>query len=177
MLSEYITLFWKLCCFKVKPQDMPYSVSLLAILIAINALMRGFAHTYLVDNTLASAVPLVLVVITTIIGFSLLVLHLRGKFERWLQVLIAIFASNSFINLMAAPLLLAPPLVFALQGSTALLIAFRYLYVFIMLAVSAWLLAVVAHIYRYALEVSFAMGLLVSVGLLGTHILIHSYFF
>lgn len=135
---------------RMGPQDLPAGTA--ALILAMLLYLLATSLTILLgqppDNAagvliLAMLLPLVLVRI---------VLTLRGKPERWAQTLTALFGTSAILTAVNLPLV-------AMVGAdepTAMAALMS-------LAVFIWSIAVDAHIWRHALNASFAAGLAVTV--------------
>lgn len=142
-MTALLTLFFKLCLLRAKPQDLPASG-----LLAGAALAAYFLAGLMIALTQQSAGRAVLAALADSAVLALLthtVLLLRKHPERLPQTLSALAGAGAVIQLIAGPLLARPELL------AALLI---------------WSLAINAHILRHALEVRLGLAIFISVGFL-----------
>lgn len=130
------------------PQDLPTGRSVLLVclgfyvLVAALSLNTGRTPDYpTAVLVLAAGLPLILVWI---------VLRLKNRVSRWEQTLSALYGTSALLSLLTLPFNFdtgpepAPPIIL------------------ISLAVFLWSFAVDGHIWRHALDVSFAAGLAVA---------------
>jgi len=90
MLTEVRVIylaFLKICLFKIKPQDIPVSSSLLAMTIVTYAIVTMFL--LLVRETVAQAIMMTLLEVSILFGFIYILLRLVKKPERSLQTLLS----------------------------------------------------------------------------------------
>ena len=147
-MFEIIKLIFDICLFKKGPQDLPYSLWLLRILlvayIGIRVLMLSIHYDWL-NVFLQVIVDLLLVT-----GFFWTVLFLDRKLGRFYQVISAVLGTDALISF------------FALPGIATIEIGQGGLWVFlVMLGLIGWHWAVTGHIINNALEksLSFSLGL------------------
>jgi len=141
-LTALLTLFFKLCLLRAKPQDLPASG-----LLTGAALAAYFLAGLMIALTQQSAGPAVLAALADSAVLALLthtVLLLRKRPERLAQTLSALAGTGAVIQLIAWPLLATPAL----------------------LGLLIWNLAINAHILRHALELRLGPAIFASVGFL-----------
>jgi hypothetical protein len=148
-MAELLSRLVGLLMLREGPQDLPPGSGPLILAIAmyagVNALAMQIAGTP--DSpyamlALAIVLPLVLVRI---------VLTLKGHAARWAQTLTALFGAGALLSALTLPLG-----VFAGESPSAPLAV-------VSLVLFIWSFAVDAHIWRHALDSSFAVGLAVAV--------------
>jgi hypothetical protein len=147
-MFDMIKLIFDICLFRKNPQDLPYSVWLLRLLLAgyigIRILMLRIYFDWL--DTLLQ----VIVEIFLLVGFVWISLYLARKLGRFYQVIAALLGTDALISFFALPAI----------GSMAVgrggLLVFS-----IMLGLIGWHWAVTGHIIRHALDKgwSFSLGL------------------
>jgi len=130
------------------PQDLPAGAPALIVTVlaylAVTAfnLTRGEGHpTPAPVLLLAVGVPLIL---------TWIVLKIRNLTARWTQTLTALFGSNALLSVVTLPFSLAA----GSEPNAGLAL--------VLLASFFWSFAVDAHIWRQALEISFALALVVT---------------
>jgi hypothetical protein len=147
-MYDIIKLLFDICLFKKGPQDLPYSVWLLRILlivyISIRILMLSLHFDWL--NVLFQ----VIVEIFLVAGFFWIILYLARKLGRLYQVISAILGTDALISFFALPGIASME-----TGQGGLLV------VLVMFGLIGWHWAVTGHIIRNALEksLSFSLGL------------------
>lgn len=148
-MSEFFSRLVGILLLKNGPQDMPAGV--VAPFLATGFYMAATALSLSIgegpDNpvgvlTLAVALPLALVRI---------VLGLGGHPSRWGQTLTALFGTSGMLSLLSLPLAIAGSTEPSPVATVASLVLFF------------WSFTVDGHIWRHALDTSFAVGLAVAV--------------
>lgn len=140
------------------PQDMPHSPAMLGALI-----VAAIAFYALVASFVAQVgVPRATFSLLVTIASAWIALAVANRRERFVQTATALVTVDLAFSLLALPLLV-------LQGDitpeTKQLSAVQGLAVWMMFAVFFWHIAVVAHVFRHALELPFRVGLLVAVAM------------
>ncbi|BAP14904.1 MAG: hypothetical protein AOY29_07165 [Alcanivorax borkumensis] len=155
-MTVLITLFWRLAIFRASPENVPYSSSLMALVLAgwfMLQLLVGSLQTALPLGVLVSSQLLSLVVVLAGTG---LLLAFKGLQGRWLQTALSLVGVDVVLTLLSLPLL-------ALNASMAQsLSAIELLY----LVLVSWQLAAQSFIYHRALNVGPFLGLGVAMTLL-----------
>jgi hypothetical protein len=147
-MYDIIKLLFDICLFKKGPQDLPYSVGLLRILlivyISVRVLMLNIHFDWL--NVLLQ----VIVEIFLVTGFFWIVLYLARKLGRFYQVISAVLGTDALISFFALPGMASME---TRQGGILVFL--------VMLGLIGWHWAVTGHIIRNALEqsLSFSLGL------------------
>jgi len=145
-MFEIIKLLFDICLFKKGPQNLPNSVWLLRILIAIDGgisfLMMKIRADWL-NSLLQAAVGVLLVV-----GFSWIMLYIARRLERFNLTTCALLGTDALISFFALPGVASMML-----GRGALL-AF-----FVTIALMIWHWAVTGHIISNALEKTLVFSL------------------
>ncbi len=145
-------LFADICRFKKGPEDIPYSISLLALLFVCNLIIEIFLG--LGFYSAATAALLSLSSILTLFVFSGLWLYLFKFKNRFVQTMTAFVGVSLFTNLFFfIPLTLLWHAGVIMDQSFAL----------VNLILLAWILAIYAHIFRRALEISFLLGIALAI--------------
>ena len=146
-MFDIIKLLFEICLFKKGPQDLPYSLWLLRLLlvvyIGIRILMLSIHFDWL--NVLLQ----VIVDVILVAGFFWIILYLARKLGRFYQALSAVLGTDAMISF------------FALPGMATIETGHGGLWVvLVMLGLIGWHWAVTGHIIRNALEksLSFSLG-------------------
>ena len=148
-MLEIITLFKDICFFKRGPQDVPYSLALLWLLLMVNAVV-SFLALYMTADVLQTLLQ-ILVSLLLLLAGSYVILAIGSKLGRFCQTASALLGADTFISFFALPALAT---LATGRGS-----AFVYLF---LLALMIWHWAVAGHIFRHALEKSLSVGLAVA---------------
>ena len=147
-MYDIIKILFDICLFKKGPQDLPYSVWLLRILlvvyISIRVLMLSIHFDWL--NVLLQ----VIVEIFLVAGFIWIILYPPRKLGRFYQVISAVLGTDAVISFMALPAIASME-----TGQGGLLVFL------VMLGLIGWHWAVTGHIIRNALgqNMIFSLGL------------------
>jgi hypothetical protein len=147
-MFDILKLLFDICLFKKGPQDLPYSVWLLRILLVVYVSIRVLMLSIHFDSL--SVLLQVIVDIFLVAGFVWSMLYLTGKLGRFYQALSAVLGTDALISF------------FALPGMATMETGQGGLLVFlVMLGLIGWHWAVTGHIIRNALEksLSFSLGL------------------
>ena len=147
-MFDILKLLFDICLFKKGPQDLPYSVGLLRILLVVYVSIRVLMLSIHFDSL--SVLLQVIVDIFLVAGFVWIMLYLTGKLGRFYQALSAVLGTDALISF------------FALPGMATMEAGQGGLLVFlVMLGLIGWHWAVTGHIIRNALEksLSFSLGL------------------
>lgn len=145
-MFDWITLFFNLCLLKKAPQDLPYSLNLLKILVAtnifVNFLLANMSANWF--NALLKAVVGGLL----IIGFSWISLFFSRKPARFCQTTCALLGADALIGIFSFPA------VATMSLNQSELLAFL-----VMMSLIIWYWIVTGHIMRNALSQNFGFGL------------------
>lgn len=148
-----IQAFYEICLLKKRPQDLPVSgvfFCLCAATYAISSLLLTLTYQDLRSSLLAAFMDAGLTILITC-----LILFVIRRPERILQTGTALLGTGTIFSLLAMPVysLLALP-VLAQSGSPVLS--------FLVWVLIIWNIAVMAHILRHALTVSYPMAVLLA---------------
>jgi hypothetical protein len=145
-MFDLIKLLFNICLLKKAPQDLPFSINLLKILVIINIIINFLLMNMSVNWF--SALLKAAVGILLLCGFSWLCLFFSGKLRRFYQTTTALFGTDSLIDLFALPTIATMAVN---QGG---LLAFL-----VMMALIIWHWVIMGHIMRNALQQSFSFSL------------------
>ena len=141
-----IKLFIDICCLTKAPQDIPYSATLLKVLMIIYA---GIAFLILSpEQTVFTGAWEVLCELILMVLFVWLMLFIYGKLPRFTQVMCAFVGTDALVSFLALPAMSA-------------LIANRWIDIssIMLLSLMTWHWVICGHIIRHALAQSFLFGL------------------
>jgi hypothetical protein len=147
-MLELTKLLFDICLLKKAPQDLPYSIGLLKILLIVNIFSNfllsnmNFTWTYaLLKASLGTFL---------IVGFSWICLLFTGKLKRFNQTTCALLGVDALIGFFALPAVATNALN---QGGL--------LTSLVMISLIIWSWIVIGHIIRNALDqhFSFSLGL------------------
>ncbi|QIT56473.1 hypothetical protein HC341_15470 [Aquisalimonas sp. 2447] len=141
----------RICLFQDGPQDMPANGTVLVVLVAIG----WAASTLLVGQLIEEGSAALEVSLATAFGllFTWLALTMRGGSNRFLQTASALFGTDLVLLLPVTPLLLMTQ---NGDGGGNLQLLLLLLWI--------WSIAIKGHIFRHALDLPVAGGVLVAIG-------------
>ena len=147
-MFNIIKLLFDICLFKKGPQDVPYSVGLLWILLGFYVVIRALMLNIRFD--MLTVLLQVVVEVLLVAGFSWMLLALVAKRHRLCQVTAAFLGTDALISFVVLPAIATMAL-----GQGGLLVFL------VMLVLIGWHWAVTGHIIHNALEqnLSFSLGL------------------
>ena len=153
-MGAFIHPFVYICLFRVKPQDLPSSRILLALVLLAHTLMGVIVCA--VNLRFAQALAAGVVDTALLCGLTGALLVLHGLRERAVRTLTALAGAGTVIGFLAWPVNLSLHNAHVANEVSPLLVA-------LLLAMLGWSLAVSAHVLRHALSAPWYLGLLVSV--------------
>ena len=152
-MGTFIYPFVYICLLRVKPQDLPSSSILLALVLFAHVLIGVIvsAVNLRFDQALAASI----VDTALLCGLTSALLAVNRLRERTVQTLTALAGAGSVIGFLAWPLNISLHNAHAANEPSPVLVA-------LLLAMLGWSLAVSGHILRHALSAPYYLGLLVS---------------
>jgi hypothetical protein len=144
-MFKLTALLFEICLLKKAPQDLPYSVNLLKILVVINIFVNFLLANISLNWTdaIISAVAGVLL----LTGFSWICLFFNHRQARFCQTTCALLGTDALISLFNLPVIAT---IMLTQSALAFLV---------MLGLIIWYWVITGHIMRNALEQSFIFSL------------------
>lgn len=146
--------FWQILLLRKSPATIPYSDFLLGTALLLQLLL-GSGFWIIINRPVAEALSLALLGIGLAVGATYLLLSLYGMRSRFVQTATAIAGCELLLGVIALPINIwlfsvdkanaGPP------GMLSLILI-------------GWNVAVVAHIWRHALDVTKALGFLFAIG-------------
>jgi hypothetical protein len=151
-MEALIRLFANICLFKQGPQDVPVSPLLFYLLLSSNLVVEIFLGLTVYDflhSFLFSATSVIFLLV-----FTWLLLKAFQLNSRVLQTTTALIGVNLLTNIfLFIPITLLWKMDFFVDN----------VFAFINLFLLGWILSIYAHIYKNALNVSFILGLALSI--------------
>lgn len=145
-LKALLTSAVELCLLRCAPQDLPSSIFLLQLMVALNLLvgivMVVDAQFGIVRAVLENLFGLVLMLAVIYIALSL-----RGKLPRFIQTATAMLLSGLLLSLLALPLVAWGHRSESAESELLLLVLF------------IWSIVVLGHIIRHAFELPLNIGI------------------
>lgn len=105
-MKALVLLFWQMLRFKRNPEDAPYSVPLLLVIIAINFVLAATAQAVGRPSQLNIAIFSPIIAIGVELLFVYLLLQLKNLNARFIQTEISVLACDTLLTLAALPLLI-----------------------------------------------------------------------
>ena len=158
-LKYLLSIFLDLLLFRKGPQDMPASQSLLLLSIVISSLLSMVAHLH-IGETFTRAIFSTLLAILVLAVATRILLSSMGLAMRFEQTFTALCGTDILFTLFSWPVIITAMGYQANVSSAANDFAIFAHYLFWIILI--WSTAVMAHIFRNALQKPFPVGLLVS---------------
>lgn len=156
-MLKLINVFWNICRLKAGPQDLTITRNILISTVLIGIIVDSKANAvFLPELSGIEVINAVAIYNVFLLIGAYFLLKLIGKEQRGMQTITALAGSGLLISLV-----LLPGLLF-LDASEKPFISFSYFILFD----NVWRIIVSAHIFRYALSISFMMGMIISVSYL-----------
>lgn len=156
-MSELLLALRNLCLLRIGPQDLPYSPTLLGMVLGLNLVLDTTVGFLLGKAGMAFAASLI--GLAVIIGGVWLLLRMRQLEARFVQAALAIGAAALLFSVLAVPvqMLMAP-----LPDDLDKLSDTQTMGMMVLAGIGGWSLAVTGHVLRHALERSFLTGVLLA---------------
>lgn len=154
--------FFSICRLIKGPQDIPGSKNLLTLC------MLGYAFCSIIlvylSEPFDKAILAAVLEVGLVMVFTQAALQIRGKPSRWAQTVTALFGTGIIISLLALPiyLLIGVGGVNDVSAGTSQGID-RGLGLMLLAALACWNIAIMAHILRHALEITFMAGVILGI--------------
>jgi hypothetical protein len=159
-MPPFLQLIRDICLLRRGPQDLPYSPTLLAAVLAV-ALALELAVAYVRGKPLDAAFAGALLELAFTLGMLHLVLTLRSLRNRFVQAATALLACALVFELLGLPTLLLfggePP-----RAGTALT-PLQLVVSMFLLPLAIWSIVVQAHVLRHSFDVPFASGVVIAI--------------
>ena len=163
-MEALLRLFGNICIFKKGPQDVPASINFLLILLLVNFIIENLLGVLF--YSLALSVFQSLASISVLFLFTWICLILFQYKNRFIQTVTAFAGISLFINIFfLVPLVVMWKMGVLVDNSFAL----------INLLLLVWTLSIYAHVYKNALNVSFFLGLALSITYFITYTTLSNY--
>lgn len=153
-MTSLILTFFRMCLFRVRPQDLPMSRNLLLYTAAAASIC--FILRNLTLSNEASLVGMALAQILILGAMLYVLLRLFSKPERWIQSATALYGCSAVIVAIAIPFLGA-------GGSEALSAETMNLTTAVILLTSIWYFCVIVFILKETLEIKLVLAIVISV--------------
>ncbi len=145
-------MFFDVAFLRGKPQDIPAS----NVLLVVTMLLDVATTYFLVSRSMVGASPVAVVGHTLLMALLIyVVLWWRGRPARFQQTASALFGSGIVVTAVAFGAIHLSGLAFDLNNPKFMMMLWL---------ISLWVLAIIAHVLRHALEVSMGMAILITIG-------------
>ncbi|MCW8962717.1 MAG: hypothetical protein OQL16_02895 [Gammaproteobacteria bacterium] len=149
-LHPLLNVFVQMMLFRQRPDILPASVFLFAVLLVMNLIIG--VGSFLIDFDLLQSLLRTVVDMAFSLAFIYLLLLAANKINRSLQTMIAMLGVSAILNVLSFPLLLLLPEVRTTIGPVG----------FILYGLFFWHIAIMGHIFRHAISVNLPTGLLIA---------------
>ena len=150
--------FFDICRFKRKPQDIPQSVNLMSLSVFIYLIVATLLLVF--TETAGRSFLFACVEIVILLLFTIGLLMLSGKTNRWIQTITSMSGTGVVLSLIALPVYILIGIYTPADASSNPLYTVA---VMILAALALWNIAVMAHILREALEVGMFTGMMLAI--------------
>lgn len=167
-MISLIKLFWSICCLKATPKDVPYSVEFLLVLVSFNLLLGFVGFSFAVPWLQAFSQAVIATLSTSL--YTYFVLSLKKLGSRFVQTYSALVGVSVIINFILLPIVI---LQFYLHPTFAgdILTPLAKMSLIMAIIVNLWVISIMTHIYRHALNLNKLAALLVTLGGLSLNVL------
>ncbi len=147
--------FFDICLLRKGPQDVPRSVAFLRLVVLVY--VASSILVYLSEHSLRVALGMAGVDTLLALAFTYVLLAARKLVPRWVQSCTALFGTGIVFNIIVLPL-------FYWGAAGEHPVAFdNHAFYLLLIILILWSIAVMAHIFRHALSVPFAVGVLAAI--------------
>jgi hypothetical protein len=150
--------FFDICRLIKKPQDIPASRNLLILCLVVYALLSiiSASLTQPIDKAiLAGILEIILIMI-----FTQALLQIRGKTSRWNQTVTSLAGTGIIISLIALPIYVLIGVGGEVEMTAS---AGQSMGLLLLASLACWNIVIMAHILRHALEVNFALAMILAI--------------
>lgn len=161
---------WNICCLRSGPQDLPYSVVLLILLVLINITLSTLQ--LLSDFSFGQALFQTSAMLGLSLVFTWFLLSLKKLQTRFVQTVSALIATGLVFNLIVYTVFLLQFHALSLDEPTLTNVLINLFLSSLKLALIIWVCVITAHIFKHSLQISFVGGLVVTFAFIGLHVLI-----
>ena len=156
-IHAILKAFFDICCFRMNPQDLPKSNVLLSL--SILGYMLASALLALLSAQLVNAILAGIIEVLLVMLFTYGLLQIRNKTERWSQTITALAGTGIVLSLIALPL-------YYLGSSQGGAGTIQNVGLFLLIILIFWNIAIMAHIFRHALQTTIGLGVAIAIAYL-----------
>ncbi|WP_417511972.1 hypothetical protein [Methylophaga sp.] len=153
-MNKVIKRFLQICLFQASPADIPASSVLVNISIVcyfmVGVLVSHIDHNWIISLVASLADTIMLIIVTKLLLVS------RGLSHRFEQTVTAMASTGAIVGLVSWPVFSVFRLVEPHSQLTSIILLMVLIIIF-------WSLFVVAHIFRYALDIRPGLAAIITV--------------
>jgi len=151
-VNALFNYFFELCLLRAKPQDLPASNALLALVVAANVFMGVLAFSGLYGGVLRAFMA---GAVENLFCLSVLgvLLYFKGLLPRFNQTATALLGSSTLLAIILIPL-------YSMSGTGTERTAMNAVADLGALALLIWSLLIMGHVLRHAIEIPFGRGIM-----------------
>lgn len=150
--------FFEICRLNKGPQDIPASKNLLTLCLVGYGLLS--VQLAALSQPIEKAVFAGVMEVALIMIFSLALLQIRGKSERWVQMVTALAGTGIIISILALPLYLF----IGIGGEEAMASSgVRALGLLFLAVLACWNITIMGHILKNALDINMFSAIILAI--------------
>ncbi len=150
--------FFEICRLNKGPQDIPASRNLLTICLVVYGLLS--IQLAVLSQPIEKAVFAGVLEVALIMIFSLALLQIRGKSERWVQMVTALAGTGIIISILAIPLYLFIGIGADDAAASGGVHALGLLFLAVL---ACWNITIMGHILRHALDLNMFSAIILAI--------------
>ncbi len=157
LILKIINTFFNILLLRESPAALPFSYTLLSLLVACEFFFNTYSLTKLKGAELAEILLANALSLGVLIGMLYVVLSQRKHQERWHKVVIAWFGTELLLTMLINGIYVLMPEV--IQSSAQFQVIITLLF-------SVWNVAIKGHILRCSLEIKLVTAILITFGII-----------
>ena len=155
--------FFEICRLNKGPQDIPASKNLLTLCLVVYGLLSVQLTVF--SQPIEKAVLAGILEVALIIIFSLALLQISGKIERWVQMVTALAGTGIIISILAIPLYFFIGIGID-EGDMVASGGVNILALLFLTVLACWNICIMGHILRHAIGVNMFSGIILAISYL-----------
>ncbi len=149
--------FFDICRLRKGPQDIPASKNLLSLSLFFYGLLSILL--VMLSDSIERAILSGLLEVVLIMAFTMALLQIRSKTERWVQTVTALSGTGIILSLFALPIYI----LLSMNGASEANNPVYGMGLLILAGLACWNVIIMAHILRNALEVTMLSGIIFAI--------------
>lgn len=170
-MLNVLSQLWRVCRLESTPQDLLYDKSALIVLVLANIALGAWQIS--LQQPLMFAFWQSLLMVTVSLVFIGIVLQIKNSGARFVQTATALIGIGVLLSLFIVPVLLVQLYLIQPLGATLLTAIASFLFLCIVVGINIWVLVITTHIFRYALDITFLVALIITLAYVGMHVLVY----